>query len=123
MGVGGQDGFIVLAKEIRRAQRAQEARLERRRQQVAERRERMFEHEDELSGPIEGLGCPRCLASYGFGDNCPRCGDELVSASLVGAEREPVRRSLRLASFPVLALFLSIAIVFGSVAAVMLMGH
>jgi hypothetical protein len=122
MGVGGQDGFIVLAKEIRRAQRAQAERLERRRQQSAERRERLQDHEEELSGPSEGMTCPCCLSQHPFGDNCPRCGTELVSASLVGAEREPVPVRHRLSTHPVLALLVSIVIVLGSVAGIIMLG-
>ncbi len=115
MGVGGQDGFIVLAKEIRRAERAQEARLERRRQQVAERRQRLLDHEEELSGPIEGMACPGCLRHYDFGDDCPHCGTGLVCASMVGAEREPTPARHSLSSHPVLAVATAILLVLGSV--------
>ncbi len=122
MGVGGYDGFIALAKEVRRARRDQAERLERRRQQVDERRERLLARGEDLSGPVEGMTCPGCLRHYPFGDNCTHCGTELVCASLVGAMREPTPPRLSLSAFPALALLVAILIVGGSVGVVLLLG-
>ncbi len=85
------------------------------RTRVAERRSRLMEHGEELSGPVESLRCPRCLRSYAFGDNCPRCGTELVGSTMVSAERDAVPARHRLRNHPVLALALALGIVLGSV--------
>jgi hypothetical protein len=110
VGVGGQDGFIALAKEIRRARIDQAERLERRRQRVAERRERLLARGDIAEGPVEKMACPSCLTTFGFGDNCPGCGSELVCAGLIEAARTPVRARPSLSAHPVLAALLAVFI-------------
>ncbi len=118
-----QPGFEALAREIRRAQRRQEAMLERRRQRVQDRRERERRGARVDSGPAEGLICPRCRASYTFGDNCPTCGDELVCESWVDAACEPVRERVRLRNMPALAMLAAVVAVFGSVGLTLLLAQ
>lgn len=106
MGVGGQDGFIALAKEIRRARREQAERMERRRQRVEERMERLRSNQVEDTGPVDPMACPCCGQLYSFGDNCPGCGSELVCSSMLEAERSVVREHRTLGSYPALGLIL-----------------
>jgi hypothetical protein len=106
MGVGGYDGFVALAKEVRRAQKAQAERLERRRQQVEERRNRLYATQPIDEGPVDDMACPSCGQRFSFGDNCPDCGDALVCEAMLDAERTVVREHKTLGSYPVLGLLL-----------------
>jgi uncharacterized protein YbaR (Trm112 family) len=107
MGVGGQDGFIALAKEVRRAQREQAAWLERRQERVDARRARQLDGLDRDTGPVDALVCPRCERSYPFGDNCPRCGKELVCSSVLQAEQSPTEPRRLRDRLPALSLVLA----------------
>ena len=106
MGVGGQDGFIALAKEIRRARREQAERMERRRQRVEERMERLRSDVEEDTGRVDPMACPCCGTLYAFGDNCPVCGRSLVCSGMIDAELSAVREHRTLGSYPALGLIL-----------------
>ncbi len=113
-----QAGFEALAREIRQAQRRQEAMLERRRQRVEDRKRRLERGAIVDNGPVEDLVWSRCRTHYAFGDNCPSCGADLVCAAWADSCRVPVRPNIHLGNMPVLGTVLVGAALFGSIALV-----
>lgn len=82
MSVGGADYARVMAQQLAEARR-----------QMADKRARSQERWEGKRGgdqvPPEPMACPQCREEYGFGNDCPDCGEPLVSASLIEAGPEP----------------------------------